>query len=211
LDNAATSFPKPYKVYEAIGRCLKYYCANPGRSGHQMSIDSGMVVYETRVTISKFFNFENPLQFCFTKNATEALNIALKGILRPNTHVITTSMEHNSVLRPLKYLEKYNGVEVSIVYGNSFGEIDPDSIRKCIKSNTAIIVATLSSNVNGTILPILPTIMLPKSLKISLTIEAVSSRLFTAIPTTASRLSFSIVFHLLSLSLSGFHRNTTFS
>jgi cysteine desulfurase/selenocysteine lyase len=154
LDNAATSFPKPYKVYEAIGRCLKYYCANPGRSGHQMSIDSGMVVYETRVTISKFFNFENPLQFCFTKNATEALNIALKGILRPNTHVITTSMEHNSVLRPLKYLEKYNGVEVSIVYGNSFGEIDPDSIRKCIKSNTAIIVATLSSNVNGTILPI---------------------------------------------------------
>lgn len=119
-----------------------------------MSIDSGMVVYMTRVIISKFFNFENPLQLCFTKNATEALNIALKGVLKPNTHVITTSMEHNSVLRPLKYLEKYKGVEVSIVYGNSFGEIDPDSIKKCIKSNTTLIVTTLSSNVNGTILPI---------------------------------------------------------
>ena len=119
-----------------------------------MSIDSGMVVYETRELISKFFNLGNPLQLCFTKNATEALNIALKGILGPNTHVITTSMEHNSVLRPLKYLEKYHGVEITIVWGNSIGEIDPDSIKQCIKSNTTLIVATLSSNVNGTVLPI---------------------------------------------------------
>lgn len=190
LDNAATSYPKPSEVYEEIDRCYRYYCANPGRSGHQMSIYSGKIVYSAREIISNFFNIENPLQLCFTKNATEALNIALKGVLsqnnhkiesshllksshpiRPNylirprytiktehtikpRHVITTSMEHNSVLRPLKYLEKHHGLEVTIVRGNSFGEIDPDSIKKSIKSNTILIVTTLSSNVNGTILPI---------------------------------------------------------
>lgn len=119
-----------------------------------MSIDSENVVYETREIICSFFNIENPLQLCFTKNATEALNIVIKGILKPNEHVITTSMEHNSILRPLKYLERHNGIEVTIVWGNKFGEIDPDSIKRSIKNNTSLIVSTLSSNVNGTILPI---------------------------------------------------------
>jgi cysteine desulfurase/selenocysteine lyase len=154
LDNAATSYPKPYKVYEEIQKCLMNYCANPGRSGHKMSIYAGNAVYEARKTISDFFNINNSLRLCFAKNATEALNIVIKGILKPGDHVITTSMEHNSVLRPLKYVEKDLGVEVTIVWGNNFGEIDPDSIRQNIKKNTVLIAASLSSNVNGTILPV---------------------------------------------------------
>ena len=154
LDNAATSYPKPCKVYEEIQKCLMYYCANPGRSGHQMSVYAGNAVYETREIICSFFNIENPLRLCFTKNATEALNFVIKGILKPGEHVITTSMEHNSVLRPLKYVEKHLGVEVTIIWGNKFGEIDPDLIKRSIKNNTVLIIASLSSNVNGTILPI---------------------------------------------------------
>ena len=154
LDNAATSYPKPYKVYEEIQKCLMYYCANPGRGGHKMAIYAGNAIYEARKDIAGFFNINNPLRLCFTKNATEALNIVIKGILKPGDHVITTSMEHNSVLRPLKYVEKCLGVEVTIVWGNNFGEIDADSIRRSIKKNTVLIAASLSSNVNGTILPI---------------------------------------------------------
>ncbi|NMB95786.1 MAG: aminotransferase class V-fold PLP-dependent enzyme [Clostridiaceae bacterium] len=154
LDNAATSFPKPKIVYEEIMRCMKEYCANPGRSGHKMSLRSAMMVQEARETISKFFNINNPMQIAFTKNATEALNIAIHGVAKEGCHIITTSMEHNSVLRPLKKLRKSRRAEISIVQGNEIGEIDPVSIGKLIKSNTCLIISTLSSNVNGTIMPV---------------------------------------------------------
>jgi cysteine desulfurase / selenocysteine lyase len=153
LDNAATSFPKPEKVYEEMNRCMREYCANPGRGGHSMSITSGKAVFEAREKISGFFNISNPIQLCFTKNATEALNIVIKGFLRRGDHVITTSMEHNSVVRPLKTLEKDIGLEVTFVSGNELGEIDITDISKSIKSNTKLIVSTLSSNVNGIIMP----------------------------------------------------------
>ncbi|MCX7843226.1 MAG: aminotransferase class V-fold PLP-dependent enzyme [Clostridia bacterium] len=154
LDNAATSFPKPEKVYEEIARCMREYCANPGRSGHAMSIEAGRAVMQARDTISSLFNISNPLQLVFTKNATEALNIAIKGGLKPGDHAITTGMEHNSVIRPLKTLERDFGVELSIVRGNDFGEIQPEDIGRCIRPNTKLIAATLSSNVNGIILPV---------------------------------------------------------
>lgn len=154
LDNAATSYPKPERVYDEILRCMKDYCANPGRGGHEMSIKSGRAVLETREIISRFFNIDNPMQIVFTKNATEALNIAIKGVLKNGDHVITTSMEHNSVIRPLKTLEKNNIIELTVVKGNKFGEIDPGDIRKSIKKNTKLIVSTLSSNVNGMIMPL---------------------------------------------------------
>mgnify|MGYP000880604238 CR=1 FL=1 len=154
LDNAATSFPKPYIVYDEINRCMRNYCANPGRSGHKMSLASAMAVQKTRETISMLFNINNPMQILFTKNATEALNIVIQGVINEGDHVITTSMEHNSVLRPLKQLEKNKRVETSIVWGNKLGIIDPNSINKLIKSNTCLIICTLSSNVNGIIMPI---------------------------------------------------------
>ncbi len=154
LDNAATSFPKPDKVYQEMLKCMKEYCANSGRGGHELSIRSGRAVMEAREIIANFFNIKNPMRLIFTKNATEALNIAIKGVLKEGDHVITTSMEHNSVIRPLKTLEKDIGVELTIIQGNEFGEINAEEIKKNIKSNTRMIVCTLSSNVNGIIMPI---------------------------------------------------------
>ena len=94
------------------------------------------------------------MQVVFTKNATEAINIAIKGVLKEGDHVITTCMEHNSVIRPLKALEKENIIELTIVPGDEFGEVDAEDIRRAIKGNTRLIVSTLSSNVNGIIMPV---------------------------------------------------------
>lgn len=154
LDNAATSYPKPEKVYEEVIKCMKEYCANPGRGGHAMSIASGRAVLEAREIVSDFFKITNSMQLCFTKNATEGLNTAIKGYIKPGDHVITTCMEHNSVIRPLKTLERDIGIEITIVQGNQYGEIDPQDVLKSIKSNTRMIVCTLSSNVNGIIMPV---------------------------------------------------------
>jgi cysteine desulfurase family protein len=154
LDNAATTFPKPPKVTEEISRCLMEYCANPGRGGHEMSITSGRAVMEARETIANFFNIQDLLQLCFTKNATEGLNIAIQGILETGDHVITTCMEHNSVFRPLKSMEKERQVEITVIRGNEFGELDTAEILKSIRKNTKMIVCTLSSNVNGIVNPI---------------------------------------------------------
>ncbi|ODM25533.1 cysteine desulfurase [Clostridium sp. Bc-iso-3] len=155
LDNAATSYPKPERVYDEMLLCMKEFCANPGRAGHELAIKSGRAVHETREIVSRFFNIGNPMRVVFTKNATEALNIAINGVLKTGDHVITTSMEHNSVLRPLKTLEKENIIELTIVRGNYFGEIDIMDIERSIKKNTKMIICSLSSNVNGIIMPII--------------------------------------------------------
>jgi cysteine desulfurase family protein len=154
LDNAATTFPKPEVVYSSMLDCMRNYCANPGRGGHSLTLESGKAVMMARKKICAFFNISNPLQLIFTKNATEALNIALKGYLKKGDHVITTCMEHNSVIRPLKTLERDMGIVITVVEGNEFGEIDPYDIKKCISRNTRLVVSTLSSNVNGIIMPV---------------------------------------------------------
>lgn len=154
LDNAATSFPKPEKVYTEMDRCMRTYCSNPGRGSHAMSVQSAMEVTKTREHIAKLLNIKDFLNICFTKNATEALNLAIYGCLSKGDHVITTCMEHNSVLRPLKTLEKYNGIKLTIVRGDELGRIDPYQIKKSINKKTRLIVCTLSSNVNGIIMPV---------------------------------------------------------
>lgn len=153
FDNAATSFPKPEKVYDSIMKVMKEYGANPGRSGHKLALKLGREIFETRETIAKLFNIKNPMNLIFTFNCTESLNIGIKGILEKGDHVITTSMEHNSVLRPIKALEKL-GIEVTIVDGDSKGRIDPLHIEESIKENTKLIVTTHISNLTGTIMPI---------------------------------------------------------
>lgn len=153
LDNAATTFPKPESVYGAVDDCLRNYCANPGRGGHKLSLKSGRVLLEARELLAELFNVDSPENVILTQNATEALNLAIKGFLNAGSHVITTSMEHNSVMRPLKILEE-RGIETSIVQCNEYGEIDVKSIKKEIKKETALIVATHASNVVGTITPI---------------------------------------------------------
>ena len=154
LDNAATSFPKPEIVCAEMDRCMREYCANPGRGGHVLSIKAGMAVNHAREKLSGIFNITDPMQLIFTKNATEALNIAIKGTAYEGCHFITTCMEHNAVMRPLRTLERDMGIEISIVPGNSIGETDPADVKRCIKSNTAMIISTLSSNVNGIIMPV---------------------------------------------------------
>jgi cysteine desulfurase/selenocysteine lyase len=154
LDNAATSYPKPDSVYAEILRCMRDYCANPGRASHRMSISCSMAIAEAREVVAGFFNIPDPLHLSFTKNATEALNIAIKGCLKPKDHVITTSMEHNSVVRPLKTMERDWGVEVSFTKSGRYGETDPFEFVKLIKRNTRLVACTMSSNVNGIMFPV---------------------------------------------------------
>ena len=153
LDNGATSFPKPRGMVAAMEECMMKYCGNPGRSGHSMSMKTGEEVYRARKNVAKIFNIEQADRIIFTKNATEALNLALMGSLKEGEHIITTSMEHNSVLRPLKTLEK-RGVSHSILRADREGRLRPADIEKTIRHNTRIIAVTAASNVTGTVMPL---------------------------------------------------------
>lgn len=150
LDNAATSFPKPHQVYDEVLNCMKNYAANPGRSSHDMAIKAESKIIETREEISTLFNIKSPLNIVFTSNATEALNIGIKGILKKGNHVISTIIEHNSVLRPLSSMSR-NGVEVTFLGVNQEGYVDLKAIKKAIKKNTKAIIINHVSNVLGTI------------------------------------------------------------
>jgi len=153
LDNAATSWPKPSVVWPAMDHCFHHLGANPGRSGHQMALDAGRIIYETRELLAKLFHINNPLQIIFTLNATEALNLALKGLLKPGDHVITSSMEHNSVTRPLHVLS-HRGVEVTKVKASIEGFIKVEDVVSQLKENTKALVITHASNVTGALMPI---------------------------------------------------------
>lgn len=153
MDNAATSWPKPEETLTAMADYARSVGANPGRSGHSMSVDAGRVILDTRVAIAELFGVTNPLRIIFTKNATEALNIAILGLLKQGDHVITSGMEHNSVMRPLREMEK-RGVEVSVIPCSSAGEMNPDDVDRAIKKTTRAIYLTHASNVTGTIMPI---------------------------------------------------------
>ena len=114
LDNAATSFPKPMKVYEEVLNCMKNYGANPGRASHDMAFKSALKIMEAREVICELFNIPSIFNVIFTSNATEALNIGIKGVIEKGDHVISTVIEHNSVLRPLNSLKEMD-VEVTLV------------------------------------------------------------------------------------------------
>ena len=153
LDNAATSWPKPPEVIKAMSDVLECAGGNPGRSGHSLSIAAARVVYNCREKIAEFFNAPDPLRVIFTANATQALNLALRGILRPGDKVITTAMEHNSVMRPLRFLEK-KGVNLAICRCAADGSLDKGEMSGLIDSRTRLVVMTQASNVSGTVLPV---------------------------------------------------------
>ncbi len=153
LDNAATTFPKPKKVYDAVLDCMENYGANPGRAGHKLAMKAGRGIYECRENISKLLNIPNPMNIIFTHNATDSLNLAIKGVVKKGDHIITTSIEHNSVIRPIKALEE-KGIEYTIVNCDELGQLNPEDIKSAIKSNTKLIVTTHASNVCGTIVDI---------------------------------------------------------
>ncbi len=153
LDNAATTYPKPKSVYKNVMDAMTKYGANPGRGSHAMAIEGARVIYETRELLAELFNLDDPMRVILTFNATDGLNMAIKGILKPGDHVVTTAMEHNSVLRPIKELENI-GVENTIVFCSPEGKINVDDIEAAIKSNTRMVVTTHVSNLTGTIFPI---------------------------------------------------------
>jgi len=153
LDNAATSWPKPISVGAAMLRFLTEMGANPGRSGHRMALEAARIVYETRESVARLFNAPDPLGVIFGANVTEALNLAIHGYLRPGDHVITTSMEHNSMMRPLRAMER-NGLELTVVKCSAEGYLPPEDVAAAIRPNTVILAVNHASNVVGTITPV---------------------------------------------------------
>jgi cysteine desulfurase family protein len=153
FDNAATSWPKPESMIQAMTDFSAGIGASPGRSGHRKSIDSGRVIFEARERVARILGADDPLRIVFTKNATEALNIAITGLLKPGDRCITSSMEHNSVMRPLRTLE-LSGVEIDVISCSASGMLDPADIANAIKPDTRAIYLTHASNVTGTIMPV---------------------------------------------------------
>jgi cysteine desulfurase / selenocysteine lyase len=153
MDNAATSWPKPPCVAESMVYFLNEIGANPGRSAHRLSIEAGRIVYEAREAIAELFGAPDPLRVVFGLNVTEALNIAIRGLLSPGDNVIIGSLEHNSMMRPLRALE-HEGVEITVVPCSREGFLDPVNVEKAIRPNTTLIALNHASNVAGTLLPI---------------------------------------------------------
>ncbi len=154
LDNAATTFPKPESVYRAMDEFLRERGANPGRAGHRMSVEAEQEIEKARVTVARFLGMKNPERMIFTYNATDALNMGIKGLLNEGDHVITSKLEHNSVSRPLKGLENRGIITVTWICSSDEEFINPDDIQSAIRPNTKLIICTHASNVLGTIQPI---------------------------------------------------------
>ena len=154
LDNAATSFPKPKEVATAVYDFMVNNGTSSGRGSYKKAMQSDYIVYECRKLIGKLFNFDNPKKVVFTSNVTDSLNIAMRGILKENDHVITSSLEHNAVWRCLKTLERDINIKIDTVECSKDGITNPQDIKKYRKKDTALIGFTQASNVLGTIQPI---------------------------------------------------------
>lgn len=148
LDHAATSWPKPPCVAEAITAALDRAGGNPGRSGHPLAMAAAEEIYTARETLACLFGITDPLRLIFTSGATAALNLAIKGTLHPGDHVVFSAMEHNAVWRPLKKLETY-GIRLSMAAAQTDGRITPQAIEAAIEPDTKLVVLTHASNVNG--------------------------------------------------------------
>ena len=153
FDNAATSWPKPEIVRAAMRDVYGEAGGNPGRSGHRMSVAAARLVENAREAVAGLLHASDPSRIVFTHNATHALNLALLGHLHPGDHVVTSGVEHNSVMRPLRYLQTL-GVEVAVVPCTTAGILDPDDVRQAIRPSTRLLVTTHASNVSGTLMPI---------------------------------------------------------
>ena len=154
FDNAATSFPKPDPVVRVVSDFMTRAGGNPGRSGHRLSVESGEIVFDARERAARLFGVKNPMRVIMTSGATEALNLAILGLLRGGGHAVTTSMEHNSAARPLKELEKRGVISLTVVQCSSQGLADPDDIRESITPSTRLVVVNHGSNVFGTLQPV---------------------------------------------------------
>lgn len=151
LDNAATTFPKPKQVVDAMYNYMLNIGGNAGRGNYSNSLQSNRCLYDARETICNFFGYDNPSNVIFTNNVTTSLNMLIKGLLKPGDHVITSSMEHNSVIRPLIDCKNSIHIDLDIINADSKGFISVDDIEKGIRSETKLVVITQASNVTGSI------------------------------------------------------------
>ena len=152
LDNAATTYPKPPSVISKSSYAMVNYGANPGRAGHRLSMETAEAVFLARQQCADFFGARTE-NVCFMLNCTSALNTAIKGILTPNSHIITSDLEHNAVLRPLHSVSKRDGISYSVAKVADNDEETVENFRRLIKHGTKAIVCTAASNVTGKILP----------------------------------------------------------
>lgn len=154
LDNAATTYPKPEKVYSSILNYMKNVGASPGRGGYENALTGDRMVYKCRQSLINLFNFNKIENVVFTSNITASLNILIKSIVKDGWHVITSSMDHNSVIRPLVSLEKSNKIELNILNCSEEGLINIEDFKNTIKDNTKLVVLSHASNIIGTIQPL---------------------------------------------------------
>lgn len=156
LDNAATAWPKPPKVYDFMVDFYRRCGVNPGRSGFDLAIEAGTIVEDLRMRLTRFFGGDEatPERLCYTYNATDALNLIIQGLLSSGDHVVTTNLEHNSVIRPINHLVRDAGVEATYVPFDREGFVAPEDVKSAIKPNTRLVIVNHGSNVIGTIQPI---------------------------------------------------------
>ena len=154
LDNAATTYPKPPEVYQFMNEFYQKHGVNPGRSGYDMSLETEEIVHKARKTLTKFFNGNDPNQLTFSYNASDSLNMIVGGMLEQGDHVITSNVEHNSVLRPLYHKKHAGEIEVTYIPFDENGYIDPDDVKKNFRKNTKMVILNHGSNVIGTIQPV---------------------------------------------------------
>nr|WP_122013446.1 aminotransferase class V-fold PLP-dependent enzyme [Maliibacterium massiliense] len=174
LDNAATTFPKPASVVDAVQHAL---CSvgNPGRAGHDLALEAGRVVARARQALCTLFGVDTPERFVFGYNTTDALNTAIRGILPPDAHVVTTSLEHNSVLRPLYALQSTRRTRLSVVPPEQSGVVSAQRMADAITPNTALVVMTHVSNVTGALQPIEQVAELCRARGVPLLVDAAQS------------------------------------
>ena len=155
FDNAATSFPKPEAVYRAMDRYNRQVGASAGRGAYSEAVEAGRILDSCRERLRRLLGVKDADRILFTLNATDALNLALKGVLQPGDHVVTTWMDHNSVLRPLRELETRGDITVTRVRASQAGLVDPDDVRAALRPNTRLVAVVHGSNVTGSVQPIL--------------------------------------------------------
>jgi len=174
LDNAATSWPKPPEVARAMVDFLENVGANPGRAGHRQAVEAGRRLNDAREALAEIFGVGDPLRIVFTHNVTESLNLALRGLLRPGDHVVTTSIEHNSMMRPLRALEA-QGVALAVVPAAPDGTIDAGRIAAALRPETRLVAVNHASNVVGTIAPVAEIGGLARRAGVPLLVDAAST------------------------------------
>lgn len=172
FDHAASSWPKPPEVIKAMTECVELYGANPGRGSHQMAVRASKILFGARANLAKLFNIKNANDISFALNTTAALNQAINGFVQANDHVISTSIEHNSVRRPLEYLKRTKQVEVTYLETDAKGKLDLNDIERAVRPNTSLLVCSHSSNLLGSILPVADIAEICKKYGIKLLVDA---------------------------------------